>query len=69
MPPPPKGILQPVALAFKDAQPTSNNDAVPSVPEAISDIKAVDEMKSVTDLILVVHGIGQGVSISVFRGD
>ncbi|KAG8895226.1 hypothetical protein FRC01_012495, partial [Tulasnella sp. 417] len=60
VPPPPKGILQPVALAFKDTQPANNNDAVPSIPEPISDIKAVDEMKSVTDLILVVHGIGQG---------
>lgn len=62
LPPAPKGILQPVAAAFKDVQPTNNNDAVPSIPEAISDIKAVDEMKSVTDLILVVHGIGQGLT-------
>ncbi|KAG9002630.1 hypothetical protein FRB90_011344, partial [Tulasnella sp. 427] len=63
IPPPPKGILQPVAAAFNlEAQPSNNTDAVPSLPEAISDIKAVDEMKSVTDLILVVHGIGQGLT-------
>ncbi|KAG8944534.1 hypothetical protein FRC04_001756 [Tulasnella sp. 424] len=64
IPPVPKSILQPVAAAFnlKDTRPTDNNDAVPSIPDAIADIKAVDEMKSVTDLILVVHGIGQGLT-------
>lgn len=63
IPPVPKAILQPVAATFNlDARPTDNNDAVPSIPDAIADIKAVDEMKSVTDLILVVHGIGQGLT-------
>lgn len=34
----------------------------PAAPSGVQDPTEVDEMRSVTDLILVIHGIGQGVS-------